>query len=78
VTREIFQKSRHILARERFESMVTTTDIVTRSDVQRANAQTAATLARHCPPETPNLKPGEEIVRGRREFDFLFTRASFS
>ena len=43
--------------------MATRTDIVARSDAQRANARTAATLARHCPPETPNVKPGEEIVR---------------
>jgi len=43
--------------------MATRTDVVARSDAQRANARTAATLARHCPPETPNVKPGEEIVR---------------
>ena len=43
--------------------MATRTDIVARSDAQRANARTAARLARHCPPETPNVKPGEEIVR---------------
>ena len=58
---------RNVVKISRATFMATRTDIVARSDAQRANARTAATLARHCPPETPNVKPGEEIVREGRD-----------
>ena len=46
------------------------TTIVTPSDALRHHAESRARLARHCPPEAPHAKPGEEIEVRRPNGEF--------
>ena len=42
---------------------------ITAVDTLRAECTHQMRVVRHCPPETPNHKPGERVVRARERFD---------
>jgi hypothetical protein len=60
---------RHASTRSMSRAIADTT-IVTPSDALRHHAESRARLARHCPPEAPHAKPGEEIEVRRPNGEF--------